>query len=103
MKSRIAIGVLILGLGWTPALAQQTFTPPLPPTPVLPSIQPQYQAYTACIMNCDTASGSCQSTCNIANAPDRTATSIVYETRTQCYLGCTSTLLQCKLTCPQPH
>jgi hypothetical protein len=44
MNSRLAIGVLILGLGWTPALAQQLFTPPPPPTPVLPSIIPQTQA-----------------------------------------------------------
>jgi hypothetical protein len=103
MNSRLAIGVLIFGLGWTPALAQQTFTPPPPPVPVLPSIIPQTQAYTGCIMNCDTGAGSCQSACNIANMPDRTATSGVYESRTQCYLGCTSTLLQCKQTCPSPH
>jgi len=46
MNSRLAIGVLSLGLGWTPALAQQTVTP-IPPPPGLPSIIPQTQVYTA--------------------------------------------------------
>ena len=67
MNSRLAIGVLILGLGWTPALAQQTVTP-VPPPPGLPSIIPQTQAFTACVMNCDTASGACQGACSINNS-----------------------------------
>jgi hypothetical protein len=102
MNSRLAIGVLSLGLGWTPALAQQTVTP-IPPPPGLPSIIPQTQVYTACIMNCDTAGGSCQSACSVSNSPARTSAAGVHDTLTQCYLGCTSTLLQCKQTCPSPH
>src|SRR5215469_4887733 len=97
MRSRLAIGVLILGLGWTPTLAQQTVTP-IPPPPGLPSIIPQTQAYTACIINCDTGSGTCQSACNISNSPARTSAAGVHDTLTQCYLGCTSQQLQCKLT-----
>jgi len=112
VNSRLAIGVLILGLGWTPAqtpeegppvrLAQQTVTP-IPPPPGLPSIIPQTQVYTACVMNCDTASGSCQSGCSVDNSPARTSAAGVHDTLTQCYLGCTSQLLACKQTCPTPH
>jgi hypothetical protein len=102
-RVRLTISVLILCLGWTPAQAQQTFTPPPPPPPGLPSIQPQTQAYTACIMNCDTASGGCQGACSVANSPDRTIVAGAHETLNQCYLSCTSTLLQCKQACPAPH
>ena len=108
-RVRLTIGVLILCLGWTPAqtpeegppvrLAQQTVTP-IPPPPGLPSIIPQTQAFTACVMNCDTASGACQGACSVANSPDRTIVAGAHETLTQCYLSCTSTLLQCKQTCP---
>ena len=108
MSSKLAVCVFILGVVWAPTqtpeegppvrLAQQTFTPP-----GLPSIIPQTQAYTACIMNCDTASGSCQSACSVSNSPARTSAAGVHDTLTQCYLGCTSTLLQCKQTCPSPH
>jgi hypothetical protein len=110
VNSRLAIGVLILGLGSTPAqmpeegppvrLAQQTFTPPPPPVPVLPSIIPQTQAFTACVMNCDTASGSCQSACSVSNSPALTSAAGAL---TQCYLSCTSQQLVCKQTCPAPH
>ena len=63
IRARLAAAVLILGVVWAPAqtLAQQTFTPLPPPVPVLPSIIPQTQAFTTCVLNCDTASGSCQS------------------------------------------
>ena len=81
MRSRLAIGVLILGLGWTPTLAQQTVTP-IPPPPGLPSIIPQTQAYTACIMNCDTAAGGCQSACSVSNSPARTSAAGVHDTLT---------------------
>jgi hypothetical protein len=97
---------LILGLGWTPAqmpeegppvrLAQQTFTPLPPPVPVLPSIIPQTQAFTACVMNCDTASGSCQSACSVSNSPILTSAAGAHEALTQCYLSCTSQQLACK-------
>ena len=113
MSSKLAVCVLVLGVVWAPTqtpeegppvrLAQQTFTPPPPPPPGLPSIIPQTQAYTGCIMNCDTAAGSCQSGCSVSNSPDRLSTAGLHDTLTQCYLGCTSTLLQCKQTCPSPH
>jgi len=94
----LTIGVLILCLGWTPAqmpeqgppvrLAQQTVTP-IPPPPGLPSIIPQTQAFTACVMNCDTASGGCQSACSVNNSPVLTSAAGVHEALTECYLRCT--------------
>jgi hypothetical protein len=104
IRARLAATVLILGVVWAPAQtrAQQTVTP-IPPPPGLPSIIPQTQAYTACIMNCDTAAGSCQSGCSVSNSPERTSAAGAHETLTQCYLACTSALLQCKQTCPSPH
>ena len=69
MSSKLAVCVFILGVVWAPTqtpeegppvrLAQQTVTP-IPPPPGLPSIIPQTQAFTACVMNCDTAVGLCQ-------------------------------------------
>src|SRR6516164_5674261 len=90
MNSRLAIGVLILGLGWTPALAQQQFTPPPPPPPGLPSIIPQTQAYTGCIMNCDTAAGSCQSGCSVSNSPDRLSTAGLHNAISAAQAHCSS-------------
>jgi len=112
VNSRLAIGVLILGLGWTPAqtpeegppvrLAQQTVTP-IPPPPGLPSIIPQTQAFTACVMNCDTASGACQGACSVSNSPAQTSAVGAHEALTQCYLSCSSQQLVCKQGCPSPH
>jgi hypothetical protein len=112
VKSRLAIGVLILFLGWTPAqtpeegppvrLAQQTVVVP-PPPPGLPSIFPQTQAFTACVMNCDTASGACQGACSVNNSPALTSAPGAHEALTQCYLRCTGQQLACKQGCPAPH
>ena len=98
----LTIGVLILCLGWTPALAQQTVTP-IPPPPGLPSIIPQTQAFTACVMNCDTASGACQGACSVSNSPALTSAAGAHEALTQCYLSCSSQQLVCKQGCPAPH
>jgi hypothetical protein len=103
MNSRLAIGVLILGLGGTPTLAQQQFTPPPPPTPSVPPIQPQFQTFTACVMNCDTASGSCQGACSVSNSPALTSAVGAHDALTQCYLSCSSQLLQCKQGCTAPY
>ena len=117
MSSRLALGVLILGVAWAPAqtpeegppvrLAQQTVTVPTPP-PGLPSILPQTQAFTTCVMNCDTSAGMCQGACSVNNSPLALATP-VGGTRpdpnalTQCYISCTSQQLNCKQSCPAPH
>ena len=113
MSSKLAVWVLILGVVWAPTqtpeegppvrLAQQTFTPPPPPPPGLPSIIPQTQAFTACVMNCDTASGACQGACSVNNSPALTSAPGAHEALTQCYLSCSSQQLVCKQGCPSPH
>ena len=117
MSSRAAVCVLILGVIWTPVqppdegppirLAQQTVTVPTPP-PGLPSTLPQTQAFTACVMNCDTASGVCQGSCSVNNSPALIATLAGgprpdAHALTQCYLNCTSQQLSCKQACTPPH
>jgi hypothetical protein len=90
--------------------AQQTTNTP-PPTG-LPSTFPQFQTYAGCLMNCDTRSVTCQSTCSVTNTPTLTlapTTSTPTTTRpdagalAQCYLGCNSQALACKQTCAPPH
>jgi hypothetical protein len=105
IRARLSAAVLILGAVWAPAqtLAQQTFTPLPPPVPVLPSIIPQTQAFTTCALNCDTASGSCQSACSVSNSLILTSAAGAHEALTQCYLSCTSQQLACKQACPAPH
>jgi hypothetical protein len=105
IRARLTAAVLILGVVWAPAqtLAQQTFTPLPPPVPVLPSIIPQTQAFTTCVLNCDTASGSCQSACSVSNSPILTSAAGAHEALTQCYLSCTSQQLACKQACPAPQ
>ncbi len=85
-----------------PCLAQQTVTPtPAPVTP-LPPVQLQTQAYTSCVMNCDTASGLCQSGCSVGNTPASTASAS--GALSQCYLNCSTQQLYCKNSCtPPPH
>jgi hypothetical protein len=101
-RVRLTIGVLILCLGWTPAQAQQTVTP-IPPPPGLPSIIPQTQAFTSCVLNCDTTVGLCQGACSVNNSPVLTSAAGAHEALTQCYLHCTSQQLACKQACPAPH
>jgi len=50
--------------GVTCAHAQQTITP-IPTAPSLPPNFPQYKTYAACVMNCDTRVGLCQSSCSV--------------------------------------
>ena len=104
IRARLAAAVLILGVLWASAqtLAQQTVTP-IPPPPGLPSIIPQTQAFTACVMNCDTASGACQGACSVSNSPAQTSAVGAHEALTQCYLSCSSQQLVCKQGCPSPH
>ena len=118
MRARLALGVLILGVVWaqvpTPderppvRLAQQTVVvPPVPPS--LPSIQPQIQAFTACVMNCDTTAGMCQGACSVSNTPALLAATPAPGTRpdanalSQCYLNCTGQQLVCKQACTPPQ
>jgi hypothetical protein len=88
-------------------LAQQTVTvPPVPPS--LPSIQPQFQAFTGCVMNCDTAAGMCQGGCSVNNTPATLAATPAPGIRpdpnalSQCYLSCTGQQLVCKQACTPP-
>jgi hypothetical protein len=118
VRARLALGVLILGVVWaqvpTPdegppvRLAQQTVVvPPVPPS--LPSIQPQIQAFTACVLNCDTAAGMCQGGCSVNNSPALLAATPPPGIRpdptalSQCYLSCTNQQLVCKQTCTPPQ
>jgi hypothetical protein len=117
VRSRFALGILILGVVWAQApmpdegppvrLAQQTVTvPPVPPS--LPSIQPQFQAFTGCVMNCDTAAGMCQGGCSVNNTPATLAATPAPGIRpnpnalSQCYLSCTGQQLVCKQACTPP-
>jgi hypothetical protein len=116
VSSRLAVGVLVLGVVWASAptldesppvrLAQQTVTvPPVPPS--LPSIQPQVQAFTSCVMNCDTSAGVCQGGCSVNNSPAALATPAMGprpdpNALSQCYLSCTSQQLVCKQACTPP-
>jgi hypothetical protein len=116
VRSRLALGVLLVGIVWAQAptpdegprlrLAQQTVTvPPVPPS--LPSIQPQFQAFTACVMNCDTTAGMCQGGCSVSNSPLAAATPAAGprpdpNALSQCYLNCTSQQLVCKQGCTPP-
>jgi len=91
----------------TGAHAQQTNTPP--PPPPLPSTFPQFQTYAGCLMNCDTRSATCQSTCSVTNSPTATFATTPVGTRpdpgalAQCYLSCSTQALTCKQTCTPPH
>jgi len=89
-------------------LAQQTVVVP-PPPPSLPSIYPQAQAYSSCLMNCDTGAGMCQGACNVSNSPSITfagppgTVSSASGALSQCYLNCSQQQLTCKRTCVAPH
>ena len=91
----------------TGAHAQQTVTVP-PPAP-LPSTFPQFQTYAQCLMNCDTRSATCQSTCSVNNSPTFTFATTPTGTRPdpgavgQCYLTCSNQALTCKQACVPPH
>jgi len=109
VRVRIAVCLVVAALG--SAHAQQTTTPP-PPTG-LPSTFPQFQTYAGCLMNCDTRSATCQSTCSVSNSPSftfaPTGTGTTAGTRpdpgalAQCYLSCNNQALVCKQTCTPPH
>ena len=107
---RLWLAVFFVFTALAPAQAQQTTNTPPPPS--LPSTFPQYQTYAGCVMNCDTRSATCQSTCSVSNSPAVTfapTTSATAGTRpdagtlSQCYLGCTTQVLTCKQTCTAPH
>ena len=116
MSSRLGVGVLIIGVVWAHApapdqrppvrLAQQTVTvPPVPPS--LPSIQPQTQAFTNCVLNCDTTVGLCQGACSVGNTPVATLAPATGprpdpNALSQCYLSCTTQQLICKQSCAPP-
>src|ERR1043166_9564791 len=68
LRFRLAICLALAAV--TGAHAQQTNTVP-PPAP-LPSTFPQFQTYAGCLMNCDTRSVTCQSTCSVSNLPTAT-------------------------------
>ena len=106
MRLKLAICVMLAGVGF--AQAQQTVTPP-PPPPGLPSNFPAYQTYTGCVMNCDTKTSTCQATCSVSNSASGTFAAPVAGTRTdpgalaQCYLACNTQALTCKQACVAPH
>ena len=108
---RLPLAVFCVFAAVASAHAQQTVTP-IPPPPSLPSTFPQFQTYASCLMNCDTRSATCQSTCSVSNSPAVTfagSTSATAGTRpdagtlSQCYLGCNTQALSCKQTCAPPH
>jgi hypothetical protein len=88
-------------------LAQQTVAVPPPPSP-LPSTFPKTQAFTSCVMNCDTSAGMCQGRCSVSNSPTVTfasrSTGVAPDpgALTQCYLNCSTQQLACKQTCSAP-
>jgi hypothetical protein len=108
MRFRLAVCLVLAGV--VHAHAQQTVTVPPPPTP-LPSTFPQFQTYAGCLMNCDTRSATCQSTCSVSNSPSLTfaqsgtpaGTRADPGALSQCYLSCSSQALACKQTCTPPH
>ena len=110
MRLRLAVFLVLAAVG--SAHAQQTVTPVAPP-PGLPSTFPQFQTYSGCLMNCDTRSVTCQSTCSVTNGPTSTfaatGTGTTAGTRpdagtlAQCYIGCNTQALSCKQTCAPPH
>lgn len=118
MRLTLAICAVLAGIGWAQAptlddgrirLAQQTVTVPSPP-PSLPSILPQTQAYTSCLMGCDTTVGMCQGACSVSNSASATFGPPVPGTvrpdagaLSQCYLNCSSQQLACKRGCVAPH
>jgi hypothetical protein len=105
---RLRLAVFLVLAAVAPARAQQTVTP-VAPHPGLPSTFPQFQTYSGCLMNCDTRSVTCQSTCSVTNAPTSTFATTTTGTRpdagtlAQCYIGCNTQALSCKQTCAPPH
>jgi hypothetical protein len=74
------------------------------PTPApLPNTSLPIQSFNACLINCGTQAGSCQSTCiALASGAQTNASSTVVGVTanpTQCYLNCTSQQLLCQQTC----
>ena len=109
MSSRLAACVLVLGVALAPVqtLAQQTVIV-IPPPPGLPSILPQTQAFTSCVLNCDTTVGLCQGACSVNNSPVALATPVGGprpdpNALAQCFISCTSQQLNCKQACTPPH
>ena len=116
---RLLLAVVFVIAGLTCAHAQ--FNPANPNTPVatpgLPSTFPQYQTYAACVMNCDTRVGACQSYCSLNNSPGFTLAPVASTapgtgtgtlttgaaSLTQCNMTCVSQSLVCKQSCPPPH
>jgi len=114
MRLRLAVAFVVAGV--TCAHAQQTITPITPPAG-LPSTFPQYQVYSACVMNCDTRVGQCQGACSLNNSPaftlapfastaPGTGTGVLTSgaaSLTQCNMTCISQSLACKMSCQPPH
>jgi hypothetical protein len=96
-----------LTLGANCALAQQTVTVP-PAAFTLPSTRPQTEAFTACVVNCDTAVGACHGRCNVNNSPLTTFAPSIAGTRpdpgalSQCHQSCIVVQLTCKQSCRPP-
>jgi hypothetical protein len=119
VRYRLAVGILLTSVACAFAqtrddqrpirLAQSSQAPISQPTitsPTSPS-SPQSQAFTSCVMNCDTRAGTCQGTCSVGNSA-ATAPSLfgpTFSPRTdigalpQCYLNCTTQQLACKQAC----
>ena len=108
MRLRLAVCLALAGI--VQAHAQQTVTVPPPPVSP-PSTFPRFQTYAGCLMNCDTRSSTCQSTCSVSNSPSFTfaQTGTTGGTRpdpgalAQCYQACNTQTLTCKQTCTPPH
>jgi hypothetical protein len=119
---RLLLAVVFVIAGLTCAHAQvnpaNPNTPGVPVTPTpLPSTFPQFQNYTACLMNCDTRVGTCQSSCSLNNSPSFTLAPLASTSPgtgtgtvtsgaaslTQCNMTCVSQSLVCKQSCTAPH
>ena len=109
MRLRIAVVFVLAGVAYANAQVNPA-NPNTPVTPLsLPSTFPQFQSYAQCLMNCDTRSATCQSTCSVSNSPTFTFATTPTGTRPdpgavgQCYLTCTNQALVCKQSCTPPH
>jgi hypothetical protein len=125
VRSWIAVGAVLTAIG--PAMAQSVgdgdvihlaqssqapISQPTPsPSPTSPS-SPQSQAFTSCLMNCDTRIGLCQGTCSVNNVLSATILGAPVSGLTptpairpdpgalsQCYSNCTTQQLSCKQAC----
>ena len=83
-----ALVLIAVTLGTAPSHAQQGgATLPIPqPVPTLPG-----QSVNACMINCNTAAGNCQGSCqNVA---------IGTATNPQCFINCTAAQTVCQANC----